>query len=262
VELFATLAESYAFIILGLGVFLLRDAFSGAVISWAIVGCLVGRLLNVYPVSLLVNRCSRSKALKVKEMHIVWFAGLRGAIAFMCAMRFPNTNGHRDLFLSTTMVITFASMVTLGWPTAAVLRCLDVRGDVPAIDEETAQNGELPVETPKTRLIGLSETSCAVKVSDFLRKLLMTQEAREERASRVSEARLMRTSLSRVSAAKGFGQQRASPLGLGERISAASAIPGDRSSNAVGNRASNAMSAGRASQASSGSRSFRTLCNP
>jgi NhaP-type Na+/H+ or K+/H+ antiporter len=256
VELFATLAESYAFIILGLGTFLLKDSFSGSVISWTAVGCLLGRFVNVYPLCFLVNCCSKSRSMKVKEMHIVWFAGLRGAIAFMCAMRFPNTNNHRDLFLSTTMVITFASMVVFGWPTAAVLRCLDIRGDVPAIDEETAQIGEVPVETQKTRLLGFTETSCAVKVSDFLKKVLMTQEAREERASRVSEARLMRTSMSRASAAKGPGQQRVS-LGLGDRLSAA-----ERVSNAVGNRASNALSQARSSAASNGSRTFRTLCNP
>jgi NhaP-type Na+/H+ or K+/H+ antiporter len=258
VELFATLAENYAFIILGLGVFLLRNAFSASVICWTIVGCLVGRFMNVYPLSSMVNCCSKSKKMKVKEMHVVWFAGLRGAIAFMCAMRFPDTNKHRDLFLSTTMVITFLSMVFLGWPTASLLRCLDLKGDVPAIDEENAENNEQPVETPKTRLIGLTETGCAVKVSDFFKWVLMTQEAREERTSRVSEARLMRTSMSRMSAAKGLGHQRVSPLGPGDRPSAA-----ERVSNAApGNRTSNALSQARSSAASNGSRSFRTLCNP
>lgn len=79
-----------------------------------------------------------------------------------------------------------------------------------------------------------------------LKKVLMTEEARTERESRVSEARLQRISLGRTSAAS-------RPSSAAQRLSNA---------YGYGDRISNAISAGRVSQISTGSRTHRTLCNP
>ncbi|CAE7762888.1 SLC9A8 [Symbiodinium sp. CCMP2456] len=124
VELIASLCETYVFILLGLGVFLLQGAFSASLVIWSALACLLGRLVHVYPLSFLANRISTGPKLSVKEMHMVWMAGLRGVIAFICALGFPNEASHQEFFLFTTVIVVGASLVFLGWPTAPTLRCL------------------------------------------------------------------------------------------------------------------------------------------
>lgn len=281
VELMASISETYVFLVLGIGVFLQRkDGYSANIILWSIVGCLVGRLLNVYPISFVVNITSRSTQLTSNEFHVVWFAGLRGAIAFMCAMRFPRPNDggddYTDLFLCTTTIITLISMVCLGWPTGAVLRCLNVKGReeplLSVVNEDQPQNTH---HKKQSRLMDAIEAPRAEAFAKSLKKIFMTQEAVEERSinrERASEARLqMRQSSASRDSRPPLGGGRSSNA-LGERPSA------DPSAGRVadeGGRPSFVGAYGRTSSTRglprgsgplegrpSASRSFRTLCNP
>jgi NhaP-type Na+/H+ or K+/H+ antiporter len=54
-RLFANLAETSIFLELGLSVFGLRGSLNGRFILWALLACLVGRALNVYPITVLYN---------------------------------------------------------------------------------------------------------------------------------------------------------------------------------------------------------------
>lgn len=40
--------------------------------------------------------------ISLRTMHMIFFAGLRGAVAFACANIFPDTNGNRKLIVGTT----------------------------------------------------------------------------------------------------------------------------------------------------------------
>jgi len=138
VELIAQLCETYVFILLGLGVFLFRNHYSVPLICAAVVGCLLGRAAHVYPLSAVVNRLSVSEKLPMNEQHMVCFAGLRGAIAFICAFSFPETgkSQHRYTIMCTTIAIVGASLVFFGWTTVPVMRMLDIR----APEEEEEHN--------------------------------------------------------------------------------------------------------------------------
>jgi sodium/hydrogen exchanger 8 len=68
-----------------------------------------------------------------KTQHMLFFSGLRGAVAFACVTSFPNDHGNRDAFIMTTMVIIFATVFLLGGPTGKVLEALDIDVEV---DEE------------------------------------------------------------------------------------------------------------------------------
>jgi len=134
VELIAQLCETYVFIILGLGVFLFQGHYSGPLVLAAVVGCLVGRAAHVYPLSSAVNRFSNSEPFQKNEQHLLWFAGLRGAIAFICAFSFPETasSRHRYSVICTTIVIVGSSTVLMGWTTRPVMRFLGIQGRSPA----------------------------------------------------------------------------------------------------------------------------------
>lgn len=278
VELLASLSETYVFLILGIGVFLERNnGYSATVILWAIVGCLVGRALNVYPISFVVNKTSQSIQLTTNEFHVVWFAGLRGAIAFMCAMRFPvpddGSDNNKNLFLCTTTIITLISMVLLGWPTGSVLRCLNIKAHedplLSVVDEEQAPN---PRAKKQSRLMNAIETERATEFSKSLKRVFMTQEAVEERVANMERASAARNSLRQSLGAPGARDSRP-PLGGGRSSNAL----GERPSAAPSNdgRPSQALSYGRTSSVrglprgsgplegrESSARSFRTLCNP
>jgi len=284
IELMASLSETYVFLILGIGVYLQRkDGYSVNIILWAILGCLVGRLFNVYPISFVVNMTSKSQRLTTNEIHVVWFAGLRGAIAFMCAMRFPvpdNIAGgaldNQDLFLCTTMIITLLSMVLLGWPTAAFLKCLNIKGPeaplLDVVDENAPQN--LDSKRNQSRLMNAIETPRAEAFSKGLKRIFMTTDAAEERTANREKAQASRLSM-RSSARESrppLGGGRSSN-GLGEART--TDVGGRPSAGNEEGRPSAALAYGRTSSVRglprgsgplegrlSSSRSFRTLCNP
>jgi sodium/hydrogen exchanger 8 len=66
------------------------------------------------------------KRIPVSFMHILWFAGLRGAVAYSCARDFPNQYGHRDEFTACTMVIVFVTIVIMGGCTESLLDHLKI----------------------------------------------------------------------------------------------------------------------------------------
>jgi len=50
---------------------------------------------------------------------VIWFAGLRGAIAFALAQNMPG--GHADLYTTTTLCICIATTIVCGGLTEPVL---------------------------------------------------------------------------------------------------------------------------------------------
>jgi solute carrier family 9 (sodium/hydrogen exchanger), member 8 len=110
----ATLAETVVFLFMGMGVFTGRFSNYDPLFSvLALLFCLLGRALNIFPLSWIANLCrSRSSGMNTsgssnylpngsnhdvtgsikgrkisfKMQCVMWFAGLRGAIAFALAM--------------------------------------------------------------------------------------------------------------------------------------------------------------------------------
>ena len=167
VELIASLCETYVFILLGLGVFLMKRAFNWPLIGWSLLACLLGRALNVYPLAFLTNKVSSGPIMSIKEMHMVWMAGLRGVIAFICALGFPRQEDHQDYLLCTTVILVGLSLLLLGWPTAAVLRCLKLDSSV-ALQEP---------RIPRVSWSTMPGSASVRGASQRLKKLLMTNDA-------------------------------------------------------------------------------------
>jgi len=142
-ELFAQLCETYVFIILGLGVVFYQGHYQAPLVLAAIVGCLIGRALHVYPFAWTINRCTSALPLQRNEQHMMWFAGLRGAIAFICAFSFPETehSKHRYTVICITIVIVVCSLLLLGWPTTTIMRWLDLQPAGQATEDAAAISG-------------------------------------------------------------------------------------------------------------------------
>jgi len=200
IELLASMSETYVFLLLGLGVFLLKNKYSPTLICWSFVFILIGRAAHVYPCSWVINRCSGSRRLNFNEQHVLWFAGLRGAIAFMCALSFPERPGYknRDTILCTTVLIIIVTMLVFGWPTTSVLGLLDIKQrddsrvelDPEEVVNEAATSIQSALEHDQDQTFsnsidtrgGARDWMKPKRWEDCIKSILMTSDAITERA--------------------------------------------------------------------------------
>lgn len=118
---FAFLAESCVFAYLGLAIFSFSHSFQPAFIIWSILLCLFGRGLNIGTISLLANRFRQTK-ITPQQQFIMWFSGLRGAIAFALALHLPFDEETKQVIVSTTLVIVLFTIIVMGGATMPVTK--------------------------------------------------------------------------------------------------------------------------------------------
>jgi len=117
----AHIFETYVFVYLGLSLFTIEQVWDTAVMSvYAMVICLFARLLNIYPCSYILNTFCGCN-IDFKKQFTMWFSGLRGAIAFVLALKAKEdfADEHGDTILTTTILIIFFTVFAMGgyiWP--------------------------------------------------------------------------------------------------------------------------------------------------
>ncbi len=85
------------------------------------------RAINIYPLAFVIN-LSRSQKNKIElnMQHLMFFSGLRGAMAFALAMRNTSTQA-RKLILTTTSIIVISTVILCGGLTSKMLIWLKIR---------------------------------------------------------------------------------------------------------------------------------------
>jgi len=119
----AFIANSIVFLLIGAtvaGFTFSRAAL--ATIGIAIVLVLAGRALTVYPLS-LPFAASRWR-IPYKEQHVLWWGGLRGALALALALALPVTLPYRGEILLTTFGVVVFSVIVQGLSMPLLLRLL------------------------------------------------------------------------------------------------------------------------------------------
>ena len=84
-----------------------------ALIIWSILFILFGRALNIFPLAELSNRFRTHKITK-KMMVIMWFSGLRGAIAYALSLHLEFEEDVRKVIVTTTLVVVLFTTICLG----------------------------------------------------------------------------------------------------------------------------------------------------
>ncbi|TYZ57092.1 hypothetical protein PybrP1_010861, partial [[Pythium] brassicae (nom. inval.)] len=84
----AFLSENFIFMYLGVSLFAFSHWFAW---DWWFIGasfsvCLAARALSIFPLCAISNACWRREPVPCTHMLVIWFAGLRGAIAFALAL--------------------------------------------------------------------------------------------------------------------------------------------------------------------------------
>jgi sodium/hydrogen exchanger 8 len=151
-KLLSTAAESYVFLYLGISVFSFtnKSDWRCSFIVLAIVLCLIGRLLNIGPLSFLVNTWRRSQGpIGWRQATFMWWSGLRGAIAFVLALTTidyatPNAN----VIVTTTLMIIFFSVWVLGATSLPLLKLLGLSQNG-NFDEESNESSAILVLNKK-----------------------------------------------------------------------------------------------------------------
>jgi solute carrier family 9 (sodium/hydrogen exchanger), member 8 len=157
----ATLAETVVFLFMGMGVFTGRFSNYDPFFSlFALLFCLLGRALNIFPLSFIANLCrsrssgmsgsgssnylsngtnsisgsSKGRKISLKMQCVMWFAGLRGAIAFALAMNMPGPN--REAYATATLSICIFTTIVCGGLTDHMLNLFGMKQTRPSTDDD------------------------------------------------------------------------------------------------------------------------------
>lgn len=79
-------------------------------------------MVNIFPLAALVNRFRQHKITK-KMMFIMWFSGLRGAIAYALSLHLEFSLETRRVLVTTTLIIVLFTILILGGSTMPLLKC-------------------------------------------------------------------------------------------------------------------------------------------
>ena len=91
----------------------------------AFIAIAVARAINIYPLSFFLN-LGRKHRIPINYQHMLWFSGLRGAMAFALAIQNTMTTA-RQMFLTTTSLITIVTVIFCGGLTSPLLTLLKAR---------------------------------------------------------------------------------------------------------------------------------------
>uniref|UniRef100_A0A671RRN4 Sodium/hydrogen exchanger n=1 Tax=Sinocyclocheilus anshuiensis TaxID=1608454 RepID=A0A671RRN4_9TELE len=133
-EVLHFLAENFIFSYMGLALFTFqKHVFSPIFIFGAFIAIFIGRALNIYPLSFLINLGRRHK-IRGNFQHMMMFAGLRGAMAFALAIRDTATYARQMMF-TTTLLIVFFTVWVCGGGTTPMLSWLHIRSECKRLDQ-------------------------------------------------------------------------------------------------------------------------------
>ncbi|KAK2185466.1 hypothetical protein NP493_233g04013 [Ridgeia piscesae] len=124
-EVLNFLMENFVFIYIGVSTFTFtKHEWNPWFIIASFIAVLLGRMLNVYPLSFLLN-LGRSNKIHYNIQHMMMFSGLRGAMAFALAIRNTGTPQRRVMF-TTTLLIVETTVILCGGFTTPMLQWLRI----------------------------------------------------------------------------------------------------------------------------------------
>ncbi|KNC47072.1 sodium/hydrogen exchanger 6 [Thecamonas trahens ATCC 50062] len=117
------IAETFVFLYLGFALFAFPQDYNVLLIVATALVLLVTRGLHIFPFGFVLNKSRSSRRrLSPPMLKFLWFAGLRGAIAFALAIEMPTENATS--VRTVTLVLALASILGMGGATYPVLSML------------------------------------------------------------------------------------------------------------------------------------------
>lgn len=133
-DFFAFLANSFVFLLIGINTARDKVLTHDLVALWpVIVLVLASRALSIYPLS-AVFAATKLK-LPAGYQHVLFWGGLRGALALALALAVPESVPERDLIIAASFAVVAFSILVQGLTMPPLLRKLGVGGGAKARDE-------------------------------------------------------------------------------------------------------------------------------
>ncbi|MCI4387106.1 hypothetical protein PGIGA_G00070340 [Pangasianodon gigas] len=144
----AFMCETCVFAFLGLSIFSFPHKFEFSFVIWCIVLVLLGRAVNIFPLSFLLN-FFRDHKITPKMMFIMWFSGLRGAIPYALSLHLGlEPIEKRQLIGTTTIVIVLFTILLMGGGTMPLIRIMDIE------DSQSRRRNRKDINLSKTEKMG------------------------------------------------------------------------------------------------------------
>ncbi|XP_044740864.1 sodium/hydrogen exchanger 6 isoform X2 [Chrysoperla carnea] len=120
-ELLNFLAENFIFSYIGVSMFTFpKHHFDPLFILAGFCCAAIGRAANIYPLSYLLN-LGRNPKIPANFQHMLFFAGLRGAMSFALAIR-NTVSDARQTMLTTTSLIVIITVIVQGGAAMTLLK--------------------------------------------------------------------------------------------------------------------------------------------
>lgn len=91
-----------------------------------IVAVLVGRLVIVYGLTAIYNMMPRSDPISIRYQHVLFWGGLRGAVALALALSIPESVPFRESILVMTIIVTLFTILVQGSTIRSVINRLNL----------------------------------------------------------------------------------------------------------------------------------------
>ncbi|XP_058802563.1 sodium/hydrogen exchanger 6 isoform X3 [Phymastichus coffea] len=139
-ELLNFLAENFIFTYIGVSMFTFpKHHFDFGFILAGFFCAMLGRAVNVYPLSALLN-LGRKPKIPMNFQHMLFFAGLRGAMSFALAIR-NTVSEARQAMLTTTSLIVILTVIFQGGMASQFLNWFNIPVGVDEEVEVLSHNG-------------------------------------------------------------------------------------------------------------------------
>lgn len=122
----ASISETIVFLYFGLSIFYAWGDYNLWMVISTLIFCIIGRGLNIFPITFVLN-IIRPKKIPLNHQVMMWFSGLRGALAFAMALDLRKRTTNGPIFLTTTLVIILFTVCVLGNITSTILGLLKIR---------------------------------------------------------------------------------------------------------------------------------------
>uniref|UniRef100_A0AAV2LXB3 Sodium/hydrogen exchanger n=1 Tax=Knipowitschia caucasica TaxID=637954 RepID=A0AAV2LXB3_KNICA len=144
----AFMCETCVFAFLGLSIFSFPHKFEFSFVIWCIVLVLLGRAINIFPLSFLLN-FFRDHKITPKMMFIMWFSGLRGAIPYALSLHLGlEPIEKRQLIGTTTIIIVLFTILLMGGGTMPLIRVMDIEAS------QSRRKSKKDINLSKTQKMG------------------------------------------------------------------------------------------------------------
>ncbi|XP_042265445.1 sodium/hydrogen exchanger 8 [Thunnus maccoyii] len=144
----AFMCETCVFAFLGLSIFSFPHNFEISFVIWCIVLVLLGRAVNIFPLSFLLN-FFRDHKITPKMMFIMWFSGLRGAIPYALSLHLGlEPIEKRQLIGTTTIIIVLFTILLMGGGTMPLIRIMDIE------ESQSRRKNKKDINLSKTEKMG------------------------------------------------------------------------------------------------------------